>query len=398
MTTRTVTGLDQLLSEKKWQDQCLGNLAYLSHSPATTYDFELGLEAMIRLFGKRIVKAFGPQHGFVTDVQDNMVETHDFTHPYFKIEIHSLYGETRVPTDEMLAGIDTLIIDLQDVGTRVYTYITTMSVTMEQCEKLGIKVIVLDRPNPVGGILIEGPTLEKEWHSFVGHHPIPQRHGMTIGEVANLQQKIYSPNCDLTIIPCQNWKRSFYWKQTELPWINPSPNLPTPESTITFCGTVLYEGAMISEGRGTTRSLEVLGHPKVSAFRFRDFVNDKLKETDLEGFHMRPIQFHPMFQKFSGTTCGGLHIHPTTPEKFMSWRLGAFLLRCFYEYLEGDFAWNDKPYEYQHQELAINFINGSRGLKEWVENDGTYDGLLRLNTNGHEEFLNLREDCLIYAN
>lgn len=396
MTERTINGLERLLVEEDLQKLCTGNLAYLGHSPAVTYDFKLGLEAVLKLFGDRLVKAFGPQHGFVTDVQDNMVESSDFKHPYFNIVIHSLYGDTRVPTDEMLKGVDTLIVDLQDVGTRVYTYITTLGLVMERCEALGIKVVVLDRPNPVGGEIIEGPVLQKKWHSFVGHHPIPQRHGLTIGEVANLQRKIYSPKCELEVIPCKNWKRNHFWRDCNLPWVNPSPNLATPESAIAFCGTVLYEGTLISEGRGTTRSLEVLGHPKIDPFKFRDFTVKKLKETDLNGFALRPLQFHPMFQKHAGLTCGGLHIHPTNPREFKSWRLGAFLMRSFYEYLEGDFLWNDAPYEYQTEELAINFINGSSSLKDWVENDGSYEALTVLDTDGHSEYLNLREDCLIY--
>lgn len=396
MTERTICGLERLLTEKNLQDICKGSIAYLGHSPAVTHDFQLGLEAVLKLFGARLIKAFGPQHGFVTDVQDNMVESSDFKHPYFNIIIHSLYGETRVPTDEMLSGVDTLLVDLQDVGTRVYTYITTLGLVMERCEKLGIKVVVLDRPNPVGGELIEGPVLQKEWHSFVGHHPIPQRHGMTIGEVANLQKKIFTPDCELEVIPCSHWRRNYFWRDCQWPWVNPSPNLPTPESAITFCGTVLYEGTLVSEGRGTTRSLEVLGHPKIDPFKFRDFVSDKLKETDLRGFSIRPLQFHPMFQKYSGQTCGGIHIHPTGPSDFYSWRLGAYLLRCFYEYLEGDFKWNDAPYEYQTEELAINFINGGPSLKNWVENDGSYQGLTEIDKEGHKEFLSLREDCLIY--
>lgn len=396
MTECTINGLERLASEKKLQGLCEGNLAYLGHSPAVTHSFQLGLEVVLKLFGSRIIKAFGPQHGFVTDVQDNMVETNDFKHPYFNTVIHSLYGETRVPTDEMLEGVNTLLVDLQDVGTRVYTYITTLGLVMERCEKLGIKVIVLDRPNPVGGKIIEGPVLKKDWHSFVGHHPIPQRHGMTMGEVAHFQRKVYSPNCDLTVVQCLNWKRDYFWKDCKWPWVNPSPNLPTPESAITFCGTVLYEGTLISEGRGTTRSLEVLGHPKIEAFKFRDFLDGKLKDTDLKGFVIRPIQFHPMFQKYAGETCGGIHIHPTEPSKFKSWHLGAYLLRCFAEYLEDDFKWNDAPYEYQNKELAINFINGSPSLKEWVEKDGDFNTLKELAIEGHDEFLALREDCLIY--
>ena len=390
------SGLEVLLEDKALQKKMSGRLGFLGHSCAVTDHLDLGLEALLKTFGKKLVKAFGPQHGFVTDVQDNMIESKDYIHPYFNIPIHSLYGETRFPTDEMLEGIDTLIVDLQDVGTRVYTYITTLALVMERCEAKNIKVVVLDRPNPVGGEIIEGPVLQDQWRSFVGHHPIPQRHGLTMGEVAKLQQKLFTPNCELEIIQMENWKRSYFWKDLNRHWINPSPNLPTMESAITFCGTVLYEGTNISEGRGTTRSLEVLGAPGIEPFSFRDRLLDKLKETDLSGFTIRPLQFHPMFQKHSDKTCGGIHIHPTQPEIFKSWRLGAFLLKCFYEEEAFQFKWNDHPYEYETSSLAINYINGSEDLKNWVENSGSYDDLIKIDQQGHSEYKNLREDILIY--
>lgn len=398
MTKSIKTGLDRLLNDVELQKKCKGNLGYLGHSPAVTENLELGLEAVIKTFGKRVAKAFGPQHGFVTDVQDNMIETDHFDHPYFKIPVYSLYGKARVPTAEMLADIDTLIIDLQDVGTRVYTYITTLGLAMEKCQELGIKVVVLDRPNPVGGTIVEGPVLSPEWRSFVGHHPIPQRHGLTLGEVARLQKSLYSPNCDLEVIAMENWQRADHWGELKRTWINPSPNLPTPASSLTFCGTVLYEGTNISEGRGTTRSLEVLGAPGIDPFAFRDFVSNQLKETDLDlgSFELRPVTFHPMFQKHADKTCGGLHIHPLTKE-FKSWTLGAFLLKCFHEWQEFSFQWNNEPYEYETRSYAINFINGNEDLKSWVDSRGHYKELSQLAVTGHKEFINRREDILLYS-
>ncbi|MCF8060313.1 MAG: DUF1343 domain-containing protein [Bacteriovoracaceae bacterium] len=396
MGISVTTGLEQLLSDSSIQNKLSERIGYLGHSCAVTHKLDLGLEAILKTLGKRVIKAFGPQHGFVTDVQDNMIESHDYVHPYFNIPIHSLYGETRYPTDKMLEGIDTLIVDLQDVGTRVYTYITTLALVMERCEKKNIKVVVLDRPNPVGGEIIEGPVLQEKWRSFVGHHPIPQRHGLTMGEVAKLQQKLYSPNCDLEVIEMKGWKRDYFWKDLNRTWVNPSPNLPTMESAITFCGTVLYEGTNISEGRGTTRSLEVLGAPGIEPFSFKERVMKELKQTDLSGFALRPLQFHPMFQKHSGETCGGVHIHPTEASVFHSWRLGAYLLKSFYEEDSFAFKWNDHPYEYETSSLAINYINGSEDLKNWVEKKGSYDDLIKIDQQGHSDFKNLREDILIY--
>jgi uncharacterized protein YbbC (DUF1343 family) len=396
MTEKVSFGLDNLLNEKTLQEECTGNLAYLGHSAAVNAKLELGLDCMANLFGKRLIKAFGPQHGFVTDVQDNMIETEDTIDPFYQIPIYSLYGETRIPTDEMLSGIDTIIIDLQDIGTRVYTYITTLSLTMEACTKKGIKVVVLDRPNPVGGDIIEGPILEKEWSSFVGHHPIPQRHALTIGEVAQLQKKIHTPDCDLKVIPMKNWKRSFMWKECNRTWINPSPNLSTPDSAIVFCGSVLFEGTNISEGRGSTRALEQLGAPNINAREFLQSVQSQLSEYSIEGVQLRAVSFHPMFQKHKGQTCSGLQIHPTEPHKFLSWRLGALMLKEFYKQTGHPFAWNDEPYEYQYSNLAIDYINGTDTIRHWVEKQGNPEELVKMEQNDWPSYLDLRENILIY--
>lgn len=395
MTQVLKIGIERLKNDDGVLKKYPGNIGYLSHSAAVTKDLELGLSVMKKLFGNRLKKVLGPQHGFVTDVQDNMIETDDFHHPYFDLPIYSLYGKTRVPTDKMLEGLDTLFVDLQDVGTRVYTYITTLGLTMEKCAAKGIKVVVLDRPNPVGGHLIEGPVLQERWKSFVGHHPIPQRHSLTIGEIAKLQNKVFQTNCELEVITMEGWKRDYFWSDLGRPWVNPSPNLPTPESSLTFCGTVLYEGTHVSEGRGTTRSLEVLGLPNLCPFEFTDSLNQVLKETDLTGFVLRPTNFHPMFQKHAGKTCGGIHIHPTNPSEFHSWRLGVVLLREFSRC--PGFGWNDSPYEYKTDSFAINYINGSEALKNWVDLKGSYEELLQWEREGHEEFLNLKDDICLYS-
>lgn len=396
MTRKVSFGLDQLEIERSPSRRFPGNIGYLSHSAAVSLKNELGLAVMKRVFNTNLKKVFGPQHGFVTDVQDNMVETDDFHHPYFNLPIYSLYGETRVPTDQMLEGIDILFVDLQDVGTRVYTYITTLALTMERCAKLGIKVVVLDRPNPIGGEIIEGPVLKSDWASFVGHHPIPQRHALTIGEIANLQNKVFKTNCELEVIKMEGWRRSFHWVDINRPWINPSPNLPTYESSLIFPGSVLYEGTSISEGRGTTRSLEMLGSPNIEPFSFRDLLMKKLtSETDLSNFYLRPVQFYPMFQKHAGKPCGGVHLQPIDDfRQLRSWRLGAFLMREFAKL--NDFSWNKDPYEYETHSLAINFINGSEELKNWIECDGSYEDLINWETYGHDEFKSLKEDVSLY--
>lgn len=394
-------GLEQLISSSDsniLQSSLKGNIAYLGHSAAVDAKLRLGLESMIHIFGKRLVKAFGPQHGFVTDVQDNMVETDHYTHPYFKIPIYSLYGKTRIPTDEMLEGLDTIVVDLQDVGTRVYTYITTLSYLMEAVEGRDIEIVVLDRPNPVGGEIYEGPILDvNQWRSFVGHHPIPQRHALTIGEVAKLQQRLHCPDTKLRVIEMKDWKRSYLWNDLDRLWINPSPNLPTAESALTFAGTVLYEGTNISEGRGTTRSLEVLGAPGISPFVFASQAQKALKAAGVKDVYLRPLQFFPMFQKHAGLACGGVHIHSLNPHEFASWKVGAHLLQSFYHQEEFEFKWNDKPYEYQYDKLAIDFINGGESLRKWVESKGDVKALEALERKDWPDYLNLREDILIYT-
>lgn len=393
------TGLDRLLRHRELQKKIKGNIAYLGHSAAVTKDLELGLSALIKIFGKRVIKAFGPQHGFVTDVQDNMVETESYHHPYFNIPLYSLYGKTRTPLKEMLEGIDTLLIDLQDVGTRVYTYITTMSLVMEACAQNSrdIDIVILDRPNPVGGLLMEGPILAENWRSFVGHHPIPQRHALTMGEMARLNKEIHAPNINLKIIEMKGWKRKNLWWDLKRPWINPSPNLPTPESALLFCGTVLFEGTNISEGRGTTRSLEILGAPWIEPFSFASLAQRKLREAEIENIILRPLQFLPMFQKYEGTPCGGIQLHPTDFYHLQSWKIGMILLREFYHSNPSLFQWNNRPYEYEEQGLAIDFINGSKKLRYWVEKKGTLEELHCLTKKNWSKYLDLRENALLYS-
>lgn len=393
----TITlGLEKLLTDKKTQGLIKGKFGYLCHSASVDKDLTLGAISLIELFGERLHKIFGPQHGFVTDVQDNMVETHDFKHPYFGRVIHSLYGETRIPTDAMLEGLETIVVDLQDVGTRVYTYISTLNLLMEKCASKGIRVVVLDRPNPARADIIEGTVLDLEWKSFVGQLPIPQRHGLTMGEVALFIRDIMQVKCDLHVVSMDGYKRSMTWQQTERHWINPSPNLSTPNSCLSFPGTVLFEGTKLSEGRGTTRALEVVGAPNVEPFSFLKKIEKDLKTWNFEGIILRPQMFWPTFQKHAGSSCGGFHIHITDSSKAMGWRVGQFLLRAFRQELGNEFEWQDAAYEYEFDKLAIDLINGTDQLRHWVEKDGSMSGLLQLETIGMTEFMRARSSILLY--
>lgn len=394
-----LSGLDRLIADKSLQDKFKGNIGYLCHSASVTKDLEHGLLALKKVFGPRLKKIFGPQHGFVTDVQDNMVETKHYVHPYFGLPVYSLYSETRIPTDEMLEGLDHLIIDLQDVGTRIYTYIYTMTLAVEACTKKGIEVVILDRPNPIDGVTLEGNILDPQYASFVGRHPMPVRHALTMGEVAMMHKKFWhkeGKDSQVTVVPMSGWKREMSYEDTGLPWVIPSPNLPTIEAAYTFVGTVLYEGTNISEGRGTTRSLEIIGHPKLEAFGFHEKLMPVLKEARLEGFVLRPLVFLPTFQKHAGVPTGGYQIHVTDRKKFEPWRLCQYLLREMYHELGSEFRWKEPPYEYEFHKVPVDLINGTDELRHWVEKRGSeedYQGIMKKNQSSWQED---RKSILLY--
>ncbi|WP_419172059.1 exo-beta-N-acetylmuramidase NamZ domain-containing protein [Halobacteriovorax sp.] len=389
-------GLDRLRDDASLQNKITGNIALLCHSASVDSNLKVAPILFKKIFGDRFKKLFGPQHGFVSDVQDNMVETDHYTHPFFQVPVYSLYSETRKPTKEMLEGIDTFVVDLQDVGTRVYTYITTVTYLLEECSKQGIKVVILDRPNPVGLEKIEGNILETEFRSFVGALEIPQRHALSMGEYAKYAKKKLGFSVELEVIEVQGLTRSMFWQDTGLEWINPSPNLPTPQGAHTFCGTVLYEGTNLSEGRGTTRALEVIGHPAIEAYSFVEGLSDTLDEIDNNSFILRPVNFMPTFNKHAGVACGGVHIHVTDPAKFNSWHVSQYLCREFKRVLGDKFEWDKKDYEYAFGNLAIDLINGSLFVKEWVERLGSMDELISFEKKGHKQYLEEIKDIKIY--
>lgn len=366
------TGLDILTNDIGLQKKFTGKIALLCHNASIDSTCTHAVFKFKELFGPRFIKIFGPQHGFATTAQDNMIETDHYIHPYFNIPVYSLYSETRVPTTKMLEGIDHLFIDLQDIGCRMYTYIYTMTLLLEKCIHKDIEVIVLDRPNPINGIDIEGNILEPEFESFIGRHPIPVRHGMTIGEVALMHQNLWAnEKINLEVIKMQGWKRSMYFEETKLPWALPSPNLARPESTCTFPALVFVEGTHLSEGRGTTQPLEIVGDPMIEPFSFyEDKLYKKIKESKLEGFTVRPLTFLPTFDKHHNEVCGGFQIHVTDKALFKPWRVGQLILRELYHHMENNIEWKRPPFEYNYTQLPIDIINGSKKLRKWVENNG----------------------------
>ncbi|MDX9963160.1 DUF1343 domain-containing protein [Desulfobacter postgatei] len=337
-------------------------LGLLANPASITSRFVHAKDVLSRLFPGRVCALFSPQHGFFAEKQDNMIESGHFRDPDLNIPVFSLYSETRVPTTDMFDPIDTLVIDIQDVGTRVYTFIYTISYCLETAAKLGRSVVILDRPNPVGGLQVEGNILEEACASFVGRYPIPMRHGMTIGEITayiNTTQKI---GCDLTVIPMQGWTRDMYWQETGLVWIPPSPNLPTPLSAMVYPGQVIFEGTNLSEGRGTTLPFEQFGAPYVDTMTLIQAVKDRLK-----GIVLRPLCFQPTSGKWQNQTCKGVQIHIMDRDEYKPYLCSLILLQEIMRAHPNGFQFKAPPYEYEFERLPMDLILGSRSLRENIE-------------------------------
>jgi uncharacterized protein YbbC (DUF1343 family) len=336
---------------------------------------------------------FGPQHGFRSDVQDNMIETPHANDPGRRVPIYSLYSETREPTAEMLSGIDVLVIDLQDVGARIYTYIYTMANCMRACARHRIPVIVCDRPNPIGGVDVEGARLAPGFESFVGQFPIPMRHGMTIGELARLFNEVFSIGAQLEVVTMEGWRRGMYADQTGLPWVMPSPNMPTLDTAIVYPGTVLFEGIMLSEGRGTTRPFELVGAPWIEAERFARDMNT----LGLTGVHFRPAVFEPTFQKHAKQTCGGCQIHVIARHLFKPVLVGVALAGMFRRTNPSKFAWRQPPYEYEHDKMPIDILAGADTLRTQIEADMPAAEIAASWRADEDAFRAVRERFLMYS-
>ena len=340
----------------------------------------------------RLAALFGPQHGFRSDVQENMIETGHGLDKIRRVPVYSLYSETREPTAEMLREVDLLVIDLQDVGTRIYTYIYTMANCLRAARRHGIKVIVCDRPNPIGGVAVEGPMLERGFESFVGLYPIPMRHGMTIGELARLFNEHFGIGADLEVVTMGGWHRGMYSDQTGLPWVLPSPNIPTVDSAVVYPGTVLFEGTNVSEGRGTTRPFELVGAPWMVAEHCADAMN----RLELPGVHFRPALFEPTFHKHAKTGCGGCQIHVLDRETFRAVETGVALLGGFRAGDPGQFKWREPPYEYEHDKRPIDILAGSAELREQIDAGRPAREIARSWETGVAEFDKIRRRFLLY--
>ena len=335
---------------------------------------------------------FGPQHGFRSDVQDNMIETRHGQDEVRRVPVYSLYSETREPTAEMLAGLDALVIDLQDVGSRIYTFIYTMANCLIAARKHGVTAIVCDRPNPIGGDAVEGPMLLPGYESFVGQYPIPMRHGMTIGELAQLFNTEFGIGADLEVVTMDGWRRDMYFDATGLPWVIPSPNMPTLDTAVVYPGTVLFEGTNVSEGRGTTRPFEITGAPWPIAERFAEQMN----ALGLDGVFFRPAVFEPTFQKHVKTACAGCQMHVLNRRAFTPVEAGVALIAAYRAAGPGQFAWRQPPYEYVHTKMPIDILAGSSDLREQIEAGVSARDIARSWTTSVGEFVKTRDRYLIY--
>ena len=396
-------GIDRLLTEPELRKPLAGKrVALLAHPASVTADLTHALDALAALDDINVTSAFGPQHGLRGDKQDNMMESPDFTDPVLGIPIFSLYGEVRRPSVESMETFDVILIDLQDLGCRIYTFITTLLYVLEASAAHGKAVWVLDRPNPAGRP-VEGLTLQKGWESFVGAAEMPMRHGMTLGEIGHWFIDHYKIDVDYRVIEMAGYEPDAApghgWPADRI-WINPSPNAPNINMARAYAGTVLLEGATLSEGRGTTRPLEIFGAPDINA---RDVIAEMRAFAPqwLNGCTLREIWFEPTFHKHVHQLCHGVHIHAEGPSydhgAFQPWRIQALAFKAIRRlYPEYD-LWRDFPYEYEFGKLAIDVINGGPALREWVDApDSTPDQLDAMTSVDEQDWVQKRAQYLLY--
>jgi len=367
-------GIDRLLEEPTLRRSLRGRrVALLAHPASVTADLTHSLDALSAVGDVKLTAAFGPQHGLRGDKQDNMVESADFVDPVHGIPVFSLYGEVRRPTAAMLDTFDVLLVDLQDLGCRVYTFVTTLRYVLEEAAASGKTVLVLDRPNPIGRP-VEGLRLRSGWESFVGAGPMPMRHGLTMGELALWLVRRLRLDVDLGVVEMEGWLPSaapgFGWPLGERDWVNPSPNAPNLWMARCYAGTVMLEGTTLSEGRGTTRPLELFGAPDVAPRELLATMR-RLAPQWLRGCRLRECWFEPTFHKHAGRLCAGVQIHVEDPAydhaAFRPWRLAALAFKALRAQRPDYELWRDFPYEYERDRLAIDLINGSELLREWVD-------------------------------
>jgi uncharacterized protein YbbC (DUF1343 family) len=384
------TGCDILASENC--ARLSGLRTGLLSNPASV---DGGLRHVIDIVGgsyARLSCLFGPQHGLKGDTQANMIEWRGYTHPRLGIPVHSLYGDSREPDAAVLEKLDAVVIDLPDIGARPYTYLWTAALMMRACAATGTKVVVLDRPCPIGGSRVEGSILDMAYASFVGLHPLPMRHGLTIGEALRLINGSGAARCELEIIEMEGWARGMYFGETGLPWVLPSPNIPTPETALVYPGMVLLEATNVSEGRGTTRPFEIMGAPWIDP----EALAGRLAARCGGGAIFRPLDFRPAFDKYAGELCGGVQIHVTDRDSFNPVRCAALALGEIAVMYPGHFEWLPPPYEYERKLMPVDILSGDSSLRETIGRGEGVEGLFARWLDDERRFEREREPWLFY--
>ncbi len=356
------TGLD--ICNKRWPKKLNGaRVGLVVHPASVNSSFEHAVDCCASSNRFKLKALFGPQHGIRGETQDNMIEWAGFKDGKTGLPVYSLYSDQRKPVPEMLKNIDVMLIDMQDVGARYYTFIWTMELCMQACHELGKSVVILDRPNPLGGNLTEGTVLDMEFTSFVGLRPLPVRHGMTIAEIACYIKDTFYSSLDLHVIPMKGWERKTWYDQTRLPWIIPSPNMPTLDTAIVYPGMCLLEGTELSEGRGTTRPFELFGAPFIDP----EVLVKRLMTLNLPGVAFRPVYFQPTFQKFADELCGGAQIHIINRKKYKSFKTGVAVIKTVYDLYNSEFEWKNPPYEYEEKKMPLDILAGTDRLRNDIE-------------------------------
>lgn len=346
----------------------------LTHQASVDRRFRYAHDLLSDAFPGQLRAIFSPQHGVWGTEQDNMIETPHGSDSRLNVPVHSLYAASRKPTREMLPEIDCLVVDLVDVGARVYTYIWTVSYCLEACAQRGIPVVVLDRPNPLGGLRVEGPRLDESCASFVGRAAVPMVHGLTIAEMTLYLNRVMDLGAEVVVVEMEGWKRHMRFPETGRVWLSPSPNLPRYEGVVLYPGTVLVEGTNLSEGRGTTTPFEVVGAPFVEPHA----LTEALSRWEIPGVVFRPVRFKPTFQKWRGRECGGVFQHVTDPDAFRPHRTAVALLGCVRSLWPGSFQWRPPPYEYEYEKMPIDILSGNSEMRELLDEGLTAASLERL--------------------
>jgi uncharacterized protein YbbC (DUF1343 family) len=367
-------------------------LGLLSNQASVDSALEPACDVISKVLPGQLRALFGPQHGYHGEDQDNMVETGHTHDPRLKVPVFSLYAEQREPLPDMVSDLDVLIVDLQDVGTRVYTFSSTMLNCMRVLSGSGCKVLVLDRPNPIGGILVEGNLLREELFSFVGPWRLPMRHGLTMGELALLFKDVFKLDLDLEIIKMNGWERDMVWAETGLRWVMPSPNMPLPDTAHVYPGQVLWEGTNASEGRGTCRPFEIFGAPYMDP----ESILKRLPARAIQGAVLKPFSFRPTFHKWEGRICRGYVIYVTDYQKYEPYFLSIALLSILMDEAGDQFEWRKPPYEYEHDKQPIDLIIGDRELRKEIENKADPQEMRAGWQKEQAEFVALRKPYLLY--